>query len=136
MIDLSGFSDLVPKSGRYSADSTYIRITGSRCKLVLGKGPYEEVRRHFGATVNIKVNGDASILAIVRGADRRIGSANRDVSLLALRDRLKEAYGSGISCIYLSGSWDDDERGGKVYVLRADGRREYHADATTRKLRG
>lgn len=136
MIDLSGFSDLVPKSGIYSADATYIRITDSQCRLVLGKKAHKEIVKHFGSTVNIKASGDLSILALMRGCDRRIGTMSRDVSLMAIRKQLIEKYGSGISHVYLAGSWDDDETGSKIYVLRADGRKEYQADATVRKLRG
>lgn len=136
MIDLSGFSDLVPKNGRHSANSTYVKISGPQCRLALGAKAHKEVAGYLGSTVNVKTNGDASVIVLMRGMDRRISSSNHDISLMSLHDRITDKYGDRIACVYLDGSWDDDEKGNKVYVLRADGRKEYYADATVRKLRG
>lgn len=136
MIDLTDFSDLVPKSGRYSVDTTYIRITGSQCKLTLGKDAYANVTKFLGPTVNAKVSPDLSVLVLTRGQDRRVNSADRSVSLVSLKERLMEKFGASIGCVYFDCSWDEDERGRKVYVLKDNGRKEYNADPTVHKLKG
>lgn len=136
MINLSNFSDLVPKSGRGSVDCTYITITDSRCHIILSKKDYEQVSKYIGSTVNIKCNDDLSILVLMKGGDRRVGSTNRDISVVSLKDRLKAKFGDAIRTVYFDCAWDEDETGRKVFVLRHNNRKEYAADATTYKLRG
>ena len=136
MINLSSFNDLVPKSGRYAKDVTYIKVTDSMCQMVLGKGDYEQVVKYLGNTVNAKVSRDLGIIVLMKGADRRINSTSRSVSLVSLKEQLKEKYGDAINCIYLDCRWDEDETGRKVYVAQVNGRKEYQADATIHKLRG
>lgn len=136
MINLSNFSDLVPKSGRGSVDCTYITITDSRCHIILSKKDYEQVSKYIGSTVNIKCNDDLSILVLMKGGDRRVGSTNRDISVVSLKDRLKAKFGDAIRTVYFDCTWDEDETGRKVFVLRYNNRKEYAADATTYKLRG
>ena len=136
MIDLTNFSDLVPKSGRYSVDTTYIRITESQCKLTLGKDAHATVTKFLGPTVNAKVSPDLSVLVLTRGQDRRVNSADRSISLISLKERLREKYGASIGCIYFDCRWDEDESGRKVYVLKDNGRKEYNAEPTVRKLKG
>ena len=135
MINLNEFSDLVPKSGRYSTNTTYIKLTDSQCSLVLGKSDYEQVTKYLGNTVNIKVNGDLSILVLTKGADRRIGSVGRDLSVTSIKERPKQIFGESIKAIYFECGWDEDETGRKVYVLRYNNRKEYAADATIRRLK-
>ena len=77
MINLSSFNDLVPKSGRYAKDVTYIKVTDSMCQMVLGKGDYEQVVKYLGNTVNAKVSRDLGIIVLMKGADRRINSTSR-----------------------------------------------------------
>lgn len=36
--------------------------------------------------------------------------------------------------MFLDGGWDEDQRGRKVFVLKVNGKREYDADITYRKL--
>lgn len=135
MIDLEEFSDLVPRHGRYGNDMTYITITDARCHVVLSKKDYEEVKRYIGSTVNMKVSSDLSTLVLMKGNDRRIGSTNRDISVISLRDRLRQMHGDSISVLYFDCSWDEDTTGRKVFVLRWNSRKEYQADATVRKVR-
>lgn len=134
MIDLSNFNDLVMKSGRSGRHVTYVRLNADQCKAVISPEKADEVRRYFGNLISVKVNADLSIIVLMRGNDRRLGT-NRDFSLTSLKSKFQSIYGENISYIYYDTSWDEDEKGHKVFVLRANGKKEYDADMTIRRVK-
>lgn len=136
MIDLSEFNDLVPNMGRGAADQTRISVTETSCRIIFSKKDYDLLVKYFGVKVNVKYNADLSTIVVVRGADRRIGSMNRDISIAAMRERLQKVYGGAIKNIYFDTAMDNDQNGTAVFVLRHNGRKEFNLDATVRKLKG
>ena len=135
MIDLNDFNDLVPKTGRGAADRTRITITPTMCKFVLSKSDCDKLRKYFGSTVNVKYSSDMQTFVFTRGADKRVGSQNRDLHIKTLAPKLMEQFGEAIWNIYYDCSMDNDEKGAAVFVLRHNGRKEFHSDATVRRLK-
>lgn len=134
MIDLSSFNDLVARSGRYAKNVSYVKLTTDSCKATISPDKADEIRKYLGNQLNVKVNADLSIIVLMRGNDRRLG-VNRDVSLISLKEKYQTIYGENIAYIYYDTSWDEDEKGHKVFVLRANGKKEYDTDMTIRRVK-
>lgn len=135
MIDLNDFNDLVPKTGRGAADHTRITITPTMCKFILSRSDYDKLHKYFGSTVNVKYSSDMQTFVFTRGADKRVGSQNRDLHIKTLGPKLMEQFGEAVWNIYYDCSMDNDEKGTAVFVLRHNGRKEFHSDATIRRLK-
>lgn len=135
MINLDEFNDLVPKMGRGASDHTRISITPTACRIILSKADYDTLHKYFGSTVNVKYSSDMQVFAFMRGADKRVGSNSRDIHIKSLDSKLKDTFGEAIWNIYYDCSMDNDETGSAVFVLRANGKKEFHADATIRRLK-
>ena len=134
MIDLNdGFSDIIPNSGKYAKAQDYVLISDDICHIRINRS-YDEVVKYFGNTVSLMANGDASIIVLIRGNDRRIGSHNKSISATQLKERFTGVFGENVHKVFLDGCWDEDQRGRKVFVLKTNGKREYDADITYRKL--
>lgn len=134
MIDLNEFQSVTgQRNGRINP---HITIDDNVCRFSVGAEGAHELRKHFGATANIMVNADYSMILILRGDEKRLSSTSNSYAITSLRDALKEKFGANISRIYFKpGRWEAVSDGTRAYVFEANGNVERHADITYRTLK-
>lgn len=134
MIDLNEFHSVTGR--RNGRINPHIIIDGKICRFSVGAKDADELRKHFGATANIMVNADYSMILILRGEEKRLSSTSNSYLITGLRDALKEKFGENISRIYFKpGRWEAVSDGTRAYVFEANGNVERHADITYRTLK-